>query len=168
MTFKKIIYGCEERGDAHKPYLTRYTLIDTKHFQLCLHVFHRSDADDHHDHPWNFISLILWRGYFEETPEWPICPKCDNSMSLDGKNYHCVLCRLDYLKIPFGFEKRIRVRRWPLDILFRKANHRHRVHLVNHKKCVSLVLMGKRKREWGFYTRTGWLHWVDYFIKNKC
>lgn len=64
---RKLIKGCEERGDKNIPYMTRYYLINSKLFQLCIHIFHRSDADDFHDHPWRFISLILWRGYIEET-----------------------------------------------------------------------------------------------------
>lgn len=73
---RKIIYGCESRGDADSPYLTRWTLLDTRWGRVYLHVFHRSDADELHDHPWSFVSLILWRGYVEETPRgrfrrWP-------------------------------------------------------------------------------------------------
>lgn len=71
-----IIYGCESRGDGDFKYLTRYTLLEKKSWQLCLHLFHRSDEVDLHDHPWDFWSLILWRGYVEETPTgrkrvWP-------------------------------------------------------------------------------------------------
>lgn len=65
---KKTIFGCEARGDANSAYLTRYTLIKTRFGQICIHVFHRSDADELHDHPWNFWTFILWRGYVEETP----------------------------------------------------------------------------------------------------
>lgn len=68
MIIKKILYGCESRGDARSPSLTRWTLLKTRRGSLCLHKFHRSDADTHHDHPWGFWSLILWRGYVEETP----------------------------------------------------------------------------------------------------
>lgn len=128
---KKVIYGCEGRGDADSPYLTRYTLLDWKRFQLCLHIFHRSDADDMHDHPWPFITLMLWRGYIEHT--------------LLGKK-----------------------RKWPGMLLFRKAEHRHRVELVNGKRAISLVLMGKRKREWGFFTLIGWTPWQQYYKDNNC
>jgi hypothetical protein len=73
---RKIIYGCESRGDALSPYLTRVTLISCGLFAVYLHIFHRSDSTDRHDHPWNFITCILWRGYIEETPSnrrrlWP-------------------------------------------------------------------------------------------------
>src|ERR1700721_599838 len=66
---KKTIMGCEARGGGNSPYLTRITLIETRRFSIYLHWFHRSDADDLHDHPWDFTSMILWRGYAEETPE---------------------------------------------------------------------------------------------------
>lgn len=75
---KKVIYGCEATGDQHNPLFTRYTLLSTHWGNLYLHVFHRSDIRDVlHDHPWSFVSLILWRGYIEETPEgkfrrWPL------------------------------------------------------------------------------------------------
>lgn len=132
MIGKRIIYGCEARGDGDKPYLTRYTLISIPGFILCIHVFHRSDADDLHDHPWNFTSLILWRGYREETA--------------DGK------------------KKRV----WPGMVLRRKATHRHRVELVNGKKAVTLVIMGKYRKSWGFWEAGKFIDWRKYFIKKGC
>jgi len=131
MIKKKIIYGCEQRGDAYEPYLTRWTLIKTKWFQLCLHKFHRSDADDLHDHPWKFYSFILWRGYYEETET--------------GKR-----------------------RVYPLDFLYRSAEHRHRVELVDGKPAVTLVLMRKYERSWGFWVNGVWEYWETYFKRNGC
>lgn len=128
---KKIIYGCEARGDADSAYLTRYTLVDRPNWQLCLHYFYRSDADELHDHPWDFWSLILWRGYIEQT-------------------------------------KTGRQRKWPLMLLHRKAEHAHRVVLVNKKPAITLVLMFKRRREWGFFTPKGWQLWNKYFKENGC
>lgn len=129
---KKIITGCEERGDYDSVYLVRYTLFACSLFQICLHVFHRSDADDMHDHPWNFVSIMLWHGYIEHT--------------------------LKHYK-----------RYYPGMILFRKATHRHRVVLVNgNKKAVTLVLMSKRKREWGFWVKGVWQQWQNYFVDKGC
>jgi hypothetical protein len=73
---KFTIFGCEARGDANSAYLTRYNFPRIGPVRLAIHVFHRSDADDLHDHPWPFMSIILWRGYVEETPsgrkrKWP-------------------------------------------------------------------------------------------------
>jgi hypothetical protein len=132
MVGKKIIYGCEARGDGDKPYLTRYTLISLPGFILCLHIFHRSDADDLHDHPWNFTSFILWRGYVEETE---------------------------------GGKKR---RVWPGMILRRLSTHKHRVELVNGKKAITLVVMGKYRKSWGFWVKDIYMAWRDYFQQKGC
>ncbi|BCM88761.1 hypothetical protein IAD21_00603 [Abditibacteriota bacterium] len=128
---RKTIYGCDARGDAQSAYLTRYTLVSGRLGQLCLHVFYRSDADDLHDHPWNFWTLILWRGYIEQTPT----------------------------------SKR---RVWPGMLLYRPAKHRHRVQLINGRKAVTLVLMTKRVRDWGFFTPQGWTQWQRYFREKGC
>lgn len=132
MIGKKIIYGCEARGDGDKPYLTRYTLISRPKWQLCLHIFHRSDADDLHDHPWNFTSFILWRGYREETEE--------------------------------GKKKRV----WPGMILRRKSIHKHRVELVDGKKAITIVIMGKYRKSWGFWESGIYSGWREYFLKKGC
>lgn len=76
MFSRKVIYGCASRGDENSPYLTRITLLQTRFGRLCLHIFHRSDAEVDHDHPWRFWTLILWRGYVEQTQKgkrrlWP-------------------------------------------------------------------------------------------------
>ncbi|RPE05533.1 hypothetical protein EGT74_24425 [Chitinophaga lutea] len=119
------------------PYLTRYTLIETSRWQLCLHIFHRSDwTDDLHDHPWDFVSLLLWRGYIEETPD-------------------------------------SRRRYYPGAVLIRRAEHVHRVELLNGKKAVTLVWMGKRRRMWGFWEKQErgnrfWVNFLQYFRKYRC
>ncbi len=69
---KQIIYGCDLRGDGESPYMTRWMLLS----RVYLHLFHRSDADDRHDHPFGFWVFVLWRGYIEDTPNgrrriWP-------------------------------------------------------------------------------------------------
>lgn len=60
---KRTFYGADG-----SPYLTRWTLLDLGRFgRICLHRFHRGDDDpDQHDHPWSFVTLILWGGYVEE------------------------------------------------------------------------------------------------------
>lgn len=69
---KRVIVNCERQV-----YLTRWFLFRTEPFAVFLHKFHRSDEDRAlHDHPWSFITLILWRGYNEVTTKgtkrrWP-------------------------------------------------------------------------------------------------
>lgn len=58
-------------------YMTRWYLFRREKIGVFLHRFSRSDEDRAlHDHPWSFITVILWRGYFEHTPKgssrkWP-------------------------------------------------------------------------------------------------
>lgn len=129
--FKTVIYGCEARGDAQSAYLTRYTFLQTDIIKICLHIFHRSDADDLHDHPWDFLTFVLWRGYKDHTSR--------------------------------GVQ-RLR----PFMGAFRKAEHAHRVELIDGKRAITFVVMFKRRRNWGFFTSKGWTLWTDYFRKSGC
>lgn len=52
--------------DGEGNYLTRYRIIQTPRFSLYLHRFDGPDPRATlHDHPWNFVSLILRGGYIE-------------------------------------------------------------------------------------------------------
>ena len=53
-------------GPAGKTvYLVRYMPIHSKYLCLYIHRFMRSDADDPHDHPWNFFTYVISGGYKE-------------------------------------------------------------------------------------------------------
>lgn len=56
-----------KRGINKETYLIRRTLFDTAWFSIKLHRILLSDEGCLHDHPWSFISIILWGGYQEET-----------------------------------------------------------------------------------------------------
>lgn len=58
--FRYAIQADHPRG----PLLVRYRLISTRWGGIYLHHLMRPDRDLH-DHPWHFVSLILWRGYTE-------------------------------------------------------------------------------------------------------
>ena len=126
------IYGCSERGDGDSLYLTRITLIGFKSWSLNLHIFHRSDfARARHDHPFNFWTMPIWRGYIDETI-WR------------------------------------RQRCYPGLIYYRPASHTHRVQLMNEKPAITLVLFGKRTRNWNFFTEQGIVPWQTYFAQQGC
>ena len=59
-----------DRQDS-EPYLLRYYLFIKNRnifpFNIFLHKFLKSDPDDLHDHPWPFITIILYGGYWEHT-----------------------------------------------------------------------------------------------------
>lgn len=141
------IRGCESDGTADSPYLTRTSLLETRFGNVYLHYFHRSDRDDLHDHPWNFVSVVLWRGYVEVTE----CPMCVGiGYWAEGhwppEQMRCPMCE---------GSGRLRSRVWPGMVLFRRAEHRHRVELVNGRPAVTLLLRGPYVREWASSLRAG-------------
>ena len=172
---KKIITGCDSRGDGDSPYLTRWTLLDVRRkkagveqsvFAIYLHEFHRSDHDEMHDHPWWFVSLILWRGYVEETP----CRECEDQGTWGFRER--IRDRVEYFGgLPCAFcgatgRRRKRVR--PGMLLFRPASHVHRVELVDGRSSWSILVRGSYTREWGFWTRFGWQRFREYFLERGC
>lgn len=54
----------------------------------------------------------------------------------------------------------------PLDILYRSAETKHRLEL--HQPAWTLVLTLKKRRQWGFWTKEGWLPWFKYNSTNSC
>ncbi|RYG37027.1 hypothetical protein EON81_07930 [bacterium] len=158
---KKIIFGCDSRGDGESPYLTRWKIFGLgSGLSLNLHKFHRSDHDDMHDHPWPFVSLILWRGYIEETP-CLICMGHGFTQKFPYPWYRktCYDCRET---------GRARKRIWPGFIIVRRAEHIHRVELIDGKPAITLVLTGRYARQWGFWIGGRFEHWKSYFQKRGC
>ena len=66
MIFKRVKEIRSKAGELH---FVRWQIfkIPFTNIHLYLHMINLADKDkDQHDHPWNFISLILKGGYFEE------------------------------------------------------------------------------------------------------
>lgn len=153
----KIIVNCDR-----KPYLRRWYLIHWKFFSLFLHRFFRSDEERAlHDHPWSFITFILWRGYIEHQEKSHPCPIC-NSRYQTVPSHKCPNCHGSKF-----FTIQSTHRRWPLTIHYRPATHRHRVELVDGKPAWTLIIHFKRIREWGFWEKTGFVQWNKWW-QNNC
>lgn len=103
-------------------YMERWRIVQTPWFQLRVHHILRSDYDRAlHDHPFDFISLILSGSYMEITPEseapirWPL--------------------RLPHVYLPG-------------ELNIKRAENLHR--LVLEAPVWTLVLAGAVRRKWGF------------------
>lgn len=161
---KKIIKGCDVRGDGEEPYLTRWILLTKKYLHIYFHKFHRSDSPELHDHPWSFISIVLWRGYIEETFVKPpkLIPyrftKFFGERTVEKATFSPLYGLLGTKK------KRI----YPGQILYRAATHAHRVELINGKPAYTLLINFGYIRQWGFFTKNCWQHFISYFNDNKC
>jgi hypothetical protein len=51
-------------------------------------------------------------------------------------------------------------------ILYRKAEHTHRIHSLPKGSCWTLVWRFKKRRSWGFLTRVGWVGWMEFIEKR--
>lgn len=62
---KRTLYTTKD--GVRTPYLVRITIFQCSLFSIKLHKVLISDAGPLHDHPWSYISLILFGGYTEHT-----------------------------------------------------------------------------------------------------
>lgn len=115
------------------PYLVRWSLWLPFGMSLKLHQILRPDDDRcEHDHPWWFLRIILCGGYFEH---------CNGSGPIHRKPW----------------------RPWaPWRIYFCGAKFRHRITALPRGSSWTLVLCGPKSNAWGFYTKSGWMHWQKF------
>jgi len=62
------------------------------------------------------------------------------------------------------------VGRWygPGSVLRRPAEWAHRIEIDPRRPPVTLVLTGRRWRQWGFFARSGWIPWRRYEHVRDC
>lgn len=115
-------------------YLVRLRIIQTPWFGIYLHDIHEPDADrDPHNHPWSFVSIVLRGHYVERLYEDP------NSDI---------------------FHSRLHARmRWSLHKMGRTSAHRIIEAAPGLK---TLILVGPRRSNWGFFTENGYVPWQEY------
>lgn len=122
-----------------EPYLVRYILFKSPNFSVYFHRFMQSDDGVPHDHPWNFYSLVLSGGYVEYLYE---------SGTLN-----------EYVEL-----------RPPGSLAYRPAETVHRIEIERiyslneiEQAPLTCVILLKRRRVWGFLTKTETGHvWTDW------
>lgn len=148
------------RQDTGELYLRRWFLYPRdKDFgenvlkkRLYLHKFYRGDEDPYlHDHPWSFTSLILTRGYWEETPWVPDYKWKDGDKPTFGPTEGDWRTRRFYPRF---------------SLLRRPATWRHRVLLKDPKPVWTLVRTGVKERSWGFWVANKLCPWRTFTEKG--
>ena len=126
------------------PYLFRWKLLALDNgISAYLHHFVGSDWErDLHDHPKTFISIGLKGGYVEEEMTF-----------FDRGNYLAWLRQRRQYRAPWA-------RRFP-------PRHIHRLR-VPPRGCWTLVLTGRTKRAWGFWSGAKWTPWREFLSKSGC
>lgn len=132
----------KDRKDHTDTYLIRWRLIQTPWFGIYLHRIFRPDNDRHpHDHPWGFRSVVLKGGYVQEIFSL-------SRMAINGS--HRVNLSIPKVQVQKLFST-YRMTTW-------KA---HRILSVR-PGTITLVIVGRKIKEWGFWTENGWVHERDY------
>lgn len=119
-------------------YMARFQLAQRCGFVLRLHHIATHDLDRHlHDHPWNFLSIVLTGCYIEFRPA-TIKPCFDGDVETVTARH-----------------------RMPGSIAFRRSTDRHRIAFVRDQTW-TLFLTWPRVQWWGFYTPAGKIYWRHY------
>lgn len=135
MSFQKSLYRLLDtffkRRDIGQNYMTRWTISKT--LRLYLHHFKHSDHDVMHDHPWNYVSLILWGGYYECTKDQGF---------IDWYEPGSILWR-------------------PAEWIHKIILSADRWNVLT--EAWTLVWLGTRRRMWGFHCLKGFVPWKKFF-----
>ena len=122
-----------DANDSSRVYLRRRRLIQTPWFGVLWHRIFLPDSDrDPHDHPWPFASFVVRGGYREQI--YPDPASLDRFIVRDWKRFS-----------------------W--HIVGTEAAHRI-IHVS--PGTITLILTGRRLREWGFWTSRGFVNWRSY------
>jgi hypothetical protein len=131
-------------------YLRRFMLCRTPLGGLYIHEIVRPDNDRClHDHPWNFTSLILAGGYWEETFVFDAKDR--------AKATHPNSVYLTRMKMWYG----------PGSFRYMDAAHTHRVLMDEGKKTWSLCFVSGKKKSWGFWKGAVFTPWREFFQGDR-
>lgn len=123
-------------------YLDRIRLVQTPWLAIYLHRFDAPDPGyDLHDHPWPFITMVLTGGYLEA--------RADARDALRGRRVY-----------RYEHRRRFRPRRMRL-------TECHTITTLDKVGTRSIVLVGRRSRDWGFYTPEGWVPHTEYDERRR-
>lgn len=112
---------------------------------------HRMDAPDPgvdlHDHPWWFVSLIVWGGYTEQRADTRDAPMFARLAEKFGSP-HC--------------RRGVEVVRRPGSLRSMRLDECHTITHLSRRTSWSLVVGGPRRRTWGFYLPSGYMVEREY------
>lgn len=125
-------------------YLRRFMLFTSRFGNVYVHHIARGDDDpDPHDHPWDFMTLILRGGYRND--QYAGFKEIDGDFISWGDPEGEEYCRAGSLHI-------------------RSAEHCHQVKFDDKTApdAWTLVVTGPRRRDWNFITPQGPVFWREY------
>lgn len=126
-------------------YLDRWG-VECRLVGVYLHKMEAPDPGvDLHDHPWPFVSCVLWGGYDEARTRRDLAPMLARAADRGHPYLRCVVRRRRWLT--FGST--------PLSFC-------HRITQLHRVPTWTLVVRGRKVRRWGFFLPAGWMDWEEY------
>ncbi|MBE5453437.1 hypothetical protein E3G52_000301 [Mycobacteroides abscessus] len=131
-------------SDPNNPYLLRWYVIPRNRWlNIYLHKFLRDDDDRAlHDHPWWFVSLMLWGQYVEVTEEGRVVRSAPEPW------------RWFWGDRPLAF--RASTWRHRVELIKEPAIATERTHVRPRSRAIpawTLIVTGRRTRLWGFWCK---------------
>lgn len=141
---------CEKRGKVvhitgtagpDDVYMVRHLVLKSRFCNIYIHQFLRSDRDDLHDHPWNFLTYLVHGAYTEN--KWNEETKQIEQTRRSASEYCEVVDGTVYPNLN--------------RLVFRRATDQHQVVVDRDLKlsekneaALTLFISGPIMREWGF------------------
>jgi hypothetical protein len=128
-------------------YLDRWGLSHPRIGGVLLHRMSAPDpGGDLHDHPWTFVTIVLWGGYTEQRVDTRTAPvraeMADRRPDLHAR----------------GRTQRVH----PFRPRMMRLDEAHTITTLTRRTSWSLVINGPRRRTWGFYMPEGWVDYRTY------
>lgn len=119
----KLFLVKEIRSKDGRLHFRRWRILSTPWFSIFVHGIYQRDEDKHlHNHPWDYVSIVLKGTYIEATKNW----KPDWSNCWDFTT------------------------RGPLSIVSRDAGQYHKVATIVDGPVYSLFFTSSRYNHWGY------------------
>lgn len=129
-------------------YLNRWGLGHDRIGRVLLHKMEAPDPGvDLHDHPWWFVSIVLWGGYTEQRADIREAPMFARIAEKHGKP---------------GCRRGVVDERRPGTARLMRLTECHTITALHRRTCWTLVIGGPRRRKWGFYLPTGYMVEAEY------
>jgi hypothetical protein len=124
-------------------YLDRWGIGHDRIGRILLHHMSAPDPGrDLHDHPWAFLSIVLWGGYLEV--------RADTRTAVELAKH------AQASPLPRAVAGHL-VPRFRGSVRFLGLHECHTIVELYGPTCWTLVIGGPRRRRWGFYTADGYM-----------
>lgn len=141
-------------GRKEKPLMIRWNIINTRWFSIRIHKFISSDHNCLHDHPWNFLTLILKGGYYEKMENRTEWRKPGTILFRRAEHKHSVQLKTKIGNSSSDWDNEKQV--WNL-----RFEH---LYIPSYSLFISL----NTRRKWGFWSKLKWTEWKFFNSDSIC